>query len=94
MQTNIWRIYLRTCAMRPSQRKAVKFLRQPIAIRDTIIEAGGESEILGDLGGHPVVYGYFKAGANGNSEKTLLFYNHYDVQPEDPINEWKTRKAV
>src|SRR5699024_11776244 len=59
-------------------------------VRDTIIEAGGESEILGDLGGHPVVYGYFKAGANGNSDKTLLFYNHYDVQPEDPIDEWKT----
>lgn len=59
-------------------------------VSQTIINAGGESEILDDLGGHPVVYGYFKAGANGNPNKTLLFYNHYDVQPEDPIEEWCT----
>ena len=39
-------------------------------VRDTIIEAGGESEILGDLGGHPVVYGYLKSGAKCKSDKT------------------------
>ncbi len=35
-------------------------------------------------GGHPVVY----AEASGASDRTLLFYNHYDVQPPDPLNEW------
>lgn len=59
-------------------------------VSEAIKESGGESEILNDLGGYPVVYGYFSAGEKGDASKTLLFYNHYDVQPEDPINEWQT----
>ena len=34
--------------------------------------------------GHPVVYGE----AAGDSDKTLLFYNHYDVQPPEPLELW------
>lgn len=34
--------------------------------------------------GNPVVY----AEVHGNTKKTLSFYNHYDVQPEDPIELW------
>lgn len=26
----------------------------------------------------------------GHGKKTLLVYNHYDVQPPDPLNEWKS----
>ena len=32
----------------------------------------------------PVVYGEIKSQKNPNG-KTILFYNHYDVQPEDPL---------
>jgi len=55
-----------------------------------IQETGGETQVLDDLGGNPVVYGYFAAGSNGDSTKTLLFYNHYDVQPPEPLNEWNS----
>lgn len=64
---------------------------ETVAYVQTLIEeAGGEVKILDDLGGHPVVYGYFQASEGGNPNKTLLFYNHYDVQPSDPLDEWKT----
>lgn len=36
--------------------------------------------------GAPVVY----AERKGQQDKTLLFYNHYDVQPPEPLDEWIT----
>lgn len=30
------------------------------------------------------------AEMNLGMKKTLMFYNHYDVQPEEPLEEWKT----
>ncbi len=37
-------------------------------------------------GGHPVVCAF----APGRSSRTLLFYDHYDVQPEEPLEEWSS----
>ncbi len=37
-------------------------------------------------GGHPVVF----AERRGRSQRTLLFYDHYDVQPPEPLEEWIT----
>lgn len=37
--------------------------------------------------GSPVVFAEKKAGQHA-SDKTILFYNHYDVQPPDPLNLW------
>jgi acetylornithine deacetylase/succinyl-diaminopimelate desuccinylase-like protein len=36
--------------------------------------------------GHPVVFG----GRRGRSDRTLLFYNHYDVQPPEPLELWES----
>lgn len=48
---------------------------------------GFETKILPKAaGGHPVVF----AEARGRSSKTLLFYNHYDVQPEEPLELWSS----
>ncbi len=41
-----------------------------------------------ETGGHPVVFGQTKPG--DNSVPTLLMYGHYDVQPVDPLDLWKT----
>lgn len=37
-------------------------------------------------GGAPVVYGQLQGG----NQKTLLFYNHYDVQPPEPLDLWES----
>ncbi|SDM66450.1 Acetylornithine deacetylase/Succinyl-diaminopimelate desuccinylase [Fictibacillus solisalsi] len=34
--------------------------------------------------GYPIIYGELGQG----KAKTLTFYNHYDVQPEDPLDQW------
>ncbi|GAA2954778.1 acetylornithine deacetylase succinyl-diaminopimelate desuccinylase-like protein [Ligilactobacillus murinus DSM 20452 = NBRC 14221] len=35
-------------------------------------------------GGNPVIFAEFDAG----KEKTVLFYNHYDTQPAEPLERW------
>jgi len=41
---------------------------------------------LVDVGGQPIV----RARMKGKSSKRVMIYGHYDVQPEDPVSEWKT----
>jgi acetylornithine deacetylase/succinyl-diaminopimelate desuccinylase-like protein len=48
---------------------------------------GFRSQILPKTGGHPVVYGEL---AGASRERTLLFYNHYDVQPAEPLDLWSS----
>lgn len=48
------------------------------------------TEIWTDCGGNPVVFAEFK----GKADKTLLFYNHYDVQPPAPLDEWHSDPFV
>jgi acetylornithine deacetylase/succinyl-diaminopimelate desuccinylase-like protein len=51
-----------------------------------MLEARGFKSIVMDTEGAPVVFGERK----GKSSKTLLFYNHYDVQPPEPLELWET----
>jgi acetylornithine deacetylase/succinyl-diaminopimelate desuccinylase-like protein len=49
-------------------------------------KSGIKSEILRLKGVAPLVYGEIKSKKNPN--KTILFYNHYDVQPAEPFELW------
>ncbi|MER3456412.1 MAG: peptidase M20 [candidate division GAL15 bacterium] len=46
--------------------------------------AGAKVRVLHLPGAAPLVYGEFR----GRSSKTLLIYEHYDVQPPEPLEEW------
>ena len=48
-------------------------------------KAGVTAEALQVDGGPPTI-----VGETGRGERTLLIYDHYDVQPPDPLEEWKT----
>lgn len=50
----------------------------------TMLQEQGFTAEIRPSGGHPVVYGQ----GNGRSDKTLLFYLHYDVQPAEPLELW------
>jgi acetylornithine deacetylase/succinyl-diaminopimelate desuccinylase-like protein len=54
-------------------------------VRDTLEAAGAQVERV-PTAGYPVVLGRFA----GTSAKTLMFYNHYDVQPPDPLELWNS----
>jgi acetylornithine deacetylase/succinyl-diaminopimelate desuccinylase-like protein len=55
-------------------------------VEQMLLELGCSTRILPEKKGNPVVYGEIRTK---NSEKTLLFYDHYDVQPAEPLEEWK-----
>jgi acetylornithine deacetylase/succinyl-diaminopimelate desuccinylase-like protein len=68
---------------KPDIRRAAEFAKSEL------LGAGMTSaELIEDPdGGNPLVYGEW-LGAPG--KPTVLFYGHYDVQPPDPLDEWKS----
>ncbi|MER2089043.1 MAG: dipeptidase [Sporosarcina sp.] len=49
--------------------------------------AGLENLSIDETDGHPVVYGDW---LHAEGKPTILVYGHYDVQPVDPLNLWKS----
>lgn len=54
-------------------------------IRETITELGGKGTLI-ETDGNPFVYGMIDNGA----KRTLTLYNHYDVVPPEPYEQWNT----
>jgi acetylornithine deacetylase/succinyl-diaminopimelate desuccinylase-like protein len=57
-------------------------------LRDRLLAAGFPKADVMSTAGHPVVYAEWLAA--GLEAPTILVYGHYDVQPPDPLDEWRT----
>ena len=62
-------------------RKAAEYVAQKLK------EAGADSVQLMETKGHPIVFG---EKITDPTKPTVLVYGHYDVQPPDPLDLWKT----
>ena len=57
-------------------------------VRRLLADLGAEPKMF-DIGeGSPLISGEIKSRAN--PRKTVLFYNHYDVQPPEPLELWES----
>jgi len=56
-------------------------------LKDSLLKAGATSAGIFQTAGHPVVYA---EKIIGNDRPTVLVYGHYDVQPAEPLEQWKT----
>ena len=55
-------------------------------LTELLKEAGADRADVYETAGHPVVFGSKDMGA----DKTVLVYGHYDVQPPEPLEKWRT----
>ncbi len=76
---------LRTLVRQPSVAATGEGIAECAAlVRRTFEETGARVSMHRHNGAAPIVIAEF----DGARDRTLLFYNHYDVQPADPLNEW------
>src|SRR4030095_2596750 len=61
-------------------------LKECASLVGEMLRARGFTAEIMDTDGAPVVF----AERKGKADKTLLFYNHYDVQPPEPLELWET----
>jgi acetylornithine deacetylase/succinyl-diaminopimelate desuccinylase-like protein len=54
-------------------------------VRRTLVQMGADTELV-PTAGYPIVLGRLA----GRGAKTLMLYNHYDVQPPDPLELWES----
>jgi len=54
-------------------------------VRARLERLGAEVRLMPVDNGPPVIYGQL-----GEGKRTLMFYNHYDVQPPDPLDLWES----
>ena len=66
---------------RPDMQRAAEWLR------DHLIAAGVPLTVIMETPGHPIVYAEWMVDPDA---PTVLIYGHYDVQPPDPLELWRT----
>ncbi|MCR8631882.1 M20/M25/M40 family metallo-hydrolase [Paenibacillus sp. N5-1-1-5] len=76
--------WLQDICRQPSVAAQNRGMTKTAGMVESLIQQLGGKAAQVQTSGYPVVYGEFQ----NNKKSTLSFYNHYDVQPEDPIELW------
>jgi acetylornithine deacetylase/succinyl-diaminopimelate desuccinylase-like protein len=66
--------------------KATGMVECASMVEQMLQAVGFSTRMIPEKEGNPVVYGELRSD---DAKKTLLFYDHYDVQPPEPLDEWK-----
>jgi len=77
---------LKLLCRQPSVSAQNRGINECVSVLEKLMEnAGIEVKIFEVKDGNPVVFGELK---NKNTKECLGFYNHYDVQPPEPLEKW------
>lgn len=77
---------LRILCQQPSVSSQKRGIDECVSLLEKIMEdIGLEVRIFEIKNGNPIIFGELRSGS---SKECLGFYNHYDVQPPDPLDEW------
>ena len=79
--------FLRIPSMSALPQHAADVRRAAEWLADEMRTAGIENIEVSETGGHPMVYGDW---LHADGKPTVVVYGHYDVQPVDPVGEWRT----
>src|SRR5688572_6780792 len=66
---------------KPDVERAAQFVAK------SLTDVGMENVEIIPTAGHPLVYADW---LHASGKPTVLLYGHYDVQPPDPLDEWKS----
>lgn len=78
---------LRIPSISAKQENKADMVRCAERLRQLLLEAGADMAEVMPTSGNPVVFGRKMVDP---SYKTVLVYGHYDVQPPEPLEKWKT----
>lgn len=77
--------WLRIPSISTSPEHAADMQRAAVYAAEQLKQIGFESVELIQTQGHPLVSGHW---LHAPGKQTLLIYGHYDVQPDDPVDQW------
>ena len=78
---------LRIPSISAKQENKPDMVRCAQRLKELLLEAGADMAQVMPTSGNPVVFGRKMVDP---SYKTVLVYGHYDVQPPEPLEKWKT----
>ncbi len=78
---------LRIPSVSADSSKAADMMQCAEAVKKSLLDAGADLAEIYPTDGHPLV---FAQKITDPTKPTVLVYGHYDVQPPDPLNLWKT----